>query len=163
MIVMKISQNGLEELEISEGLELKQYKDTGGKWTIGIGHLITPKETKSGKIIIDGVPVDYLKGITKDQAYKICDQDVDIAEKAVNSFVKVKLNQNQFDALVSFVFNVGVEAFRKSTLLKVLNKGDFKGVRAQLKRWVYDDGRVIPGLANRREREADLFELACKV
>ena len=80
-----------------------------------------------------------------------------IATNAINHNVKVPLSQNQFDALVSFVFNIGQSAFIESTLLRVLNEGDYKAVPQQLRRWIYDNGSVVQGLINRRQKEIDFW------
>jgi lysozyme len=84
-------------------------------------------------------------------------QDVKPAEQSVNNGVKVSLNQNQFDALVSFTFNVGGGAFSSSTLLKVLNQGQYDQVPDQLRRWTKSGGRTVQGLVNRRENEIKLW------
>ena len=83
--------------------------------------------------------------------------DVALAEKAVNKLVKVPLNQNQFDALVSFVFNIGETQFASSTLLAKLNNQDYQAVPSELNRWVHGSGKKLPGLINRRRDEGDLF------
>jgi lysozyme len=85
------------------------------------------------------------------------DEDLKEAEDAVNRLVKVPLTQGQFDALASFVFNLGEGQFSKSTLLKLLNAGSYDGARDQFKRWVYDNGKVQPGLVKRRMGEAERF------
>jgi len=84
-------------------------------------------------------------------------QDVRPAEQTVNNGVKVALNQNQFDALVSFTFNVGGASFNGSTLLKVLNQGQYAQVPDQLRRWNKAGGKVVQGLVNRRENEVKLW------
>ena len=84
-------------------------------------------------------------------------RDLHIAELVVNSNVKVKLTQNQYNAIVSFTFNVGVGAFRNSTLLNLLNAGDYDSVTAQMRRWIFSAGRQIQGLKNRREKEIELW------
>src|SRR5947199_9460312 len=119
---MKMSPHGLQLLEQWEGFELKLYKDSAGLPTIGVGHLLTKAELSSGKITINGVSVKYGDGLTNQQVTDLLSQDVQPAAAAVNNGVKVPLNQNQFDALVSFTFNVGTGAFTSSTLLKVLNQ-----------------------------------------
>lgn len=154
---MQISENGLELLKQWEGFKLQVYKDSAGLPTIGVGHLITKSELSSGKIVIDGVPVKYAGGLTDQQALDLLAQDVTPAEQAVNSGVKVALNQNQFDALVSFTFNVGVGAFQSSTLLKVLNQQQYSEVPAQLLRWTRAGGQVVQGLVNRRQNEINLW------
>lgn len=154
---MQISEPGLELLKQWEGFELKVYKDSAGLPTIGVGHLITKSEQSSGNIVIAGVPVQYANGLTDQQALDLLSQDVQPAENSVNNGVKVDLNQNQFDALVSFTFNVGVGAFTSSTLLKVLNQGQYDQVPDQLRRWNKAGGKVVQGLVNRRENEVKLW------
>lgn len=140
---MMLSLAGLAHLKQWEGLKLNPYKDAAGLWTIGYGHLLKPGE--------------WWDSITEAQASSLLAQDVGTAEDAVNSLVKVKLAQTQFDALVSFVYNVGVGAFRRSTLLKLLNAGDYAGAAAQLPAWRKAGGQVIQGLVNRRNAELALF------
>jgi len=157
MANMQVGQSGKKLFQEWEGLELNEYLDSGGAPTIGVGHLMTRSERMSGKIMINGKGVVYRNGLTVQQCWDLLDQDLDFAEASVNSMVKVSLNQNQFDALVSFIFNVGESAFRNSTLLKVLNAGHFDQVPAQLRRWIRDNGKVVKGLVNRREKEIALW------
>jgi len=154
---MQMSENGLELLKQWEGFKLQQYKDSAGLPTIGVGHLITKSEQASGAIVINGVPVQYANGLTDQQALDLLSQDVGPAETSVNNGVKVALNQNQFDALVSFTFNVGGGAFASSTLLKVLNQGQYDQVPDQLRRWNKAGGKVVQGLVNRRTNEINLW------
>ena len=157
MANMQVGQSGKKLFQEWEGLELNEYLDSGGAPTIGVGHLMTRSERMSGKIMINGKGVVYRNGLTVQQCWDLLDQDLDFAEASVNSMVKVSLNQNQFDALVSFIFNVGESAFRNSTLLKVLNAGHFDQVPTQLRRWIRDNGKVVKGLVNRREKEIALW------
>ena len=154
---MQMSEHGLELLEQWEGFELKVYKDSAGLPTIGVGHLLTKSELTSGKIVINGLPVQYADGLTDQQSLDLLSQDVKPAAQAVNTSVKVPLNQNQFDALVSFTFNVGVAAFSGSTLVKVLNQKQYGEVPNQLLRWVRSGGQVVQGLVNRRQNEISLW------
>ena len=160
---MQVGQSGRALFQEWEGLDLNEYLDSGGAPTIGIGHLMTRSERMSGKIIIKGKPVVYRKGLTVQQCWDLLDQDLDPAEAAVNGGVRVALNQNQFDALVSFAFNVGGSAFASSTLLKVLNAGHHDQVPAQLLRWVRDKGKIVKGLVNRRNKEIELWNRPVKV
>jgi lysozyme len=154
---MQMSQHGLELLEQWEGFKTTVYKDSAGLPTIGVGHLLTKSELSSGKITIDGVPVSYENGLTEQQVTDLLAQDVQPAAAAVNNNVKVDLDQNQFDALVSFTFNVGVGAFTGSTLLKLLNQGQYDQVPDQLLRWTRAGGQVVQGLVNRRNNEIKLW------
>jgi len=156
-MTMQVGQNGKNLFKEWEGLVLREYPDSGGAPTIGIGHLLTQSERTSGKIVIGGQALDYRDGLTEQQCWDLLDQDLDVAERAVNAAVTVALNQNQFDALVSFTFNVGEGAFRGSTLLKLLNQGQYSEVPAQLRRWVRDNGQIVQGLVNRREKEIVLW------
>lgn len=139
----RISAAGLELVKSFEGLRLQSYRDTGGVLTIGYGH--TGPDVKPGMVITVAKAEQYLR------------DDLAEAEDAVSKFITVPLNDNQFVALVSFTFNVGREAFRRSTLRKKLNAGDYDAVPGQLARWVNDNGKKINGLVRRRKAEADLW------
>jgi lysozyme len=154
---MQVGQSGKNLFKEWEGLVTHEYPDSGGAPTIGIGHLLTRSERTSGKINIGEEALDYRDGLTEQQCWDLLDQDLDVAERAVNEAVTVALNQNQFDALVSFTFNVGEGAFRGSTLLKLLNQEQYDEVPAQLRRWVRDNGQIVQGLVNRREKEITLW------
>lgn len=140
---MQISQQGIEALKFFEGLRLTVYKDSAGLDTIGYGHLVKPGES--------------FTTITEAEAEQLLKADISYAEDAVNRLVKVDLDQNQYDALVSFVYNVGAGAFADSTLLKRLNYGDYQGAANELDRWNKAGGRVIDGLVSRRYHEKRLF------
>lgn len=140
---MKTSQHGLEFITDHEGTVLRTYKDAVGILTIGVGH--TGPDVKAGMTI------------SREQAMELLADDVYEAEHSVNTLVRVPLNQNQFDALVSFVFNVGGTAFSKSTLLKKLNAGDYEGASKEFSRWNKAGGRELLGLTKRRLAEARLF------
>lgn len=155
---MKISANGIRFIKAREGNQAKMYKDSAGLPTIGVGHLLTQSELTSGKITIAGKTVLWRNGLTDKQITALLDQDLDKHELAVSLNVKVKLTQNQFDALVSFSFNVGTGAFLGSNLLKQLNAGHYEQVPIQLKRWVYSGGEIVAGLATRRELEGKLWQ-----
>ncbi|WP_455424812.1 lysozyme [Dryocola sp. LX212] len=139
---MKTSDNGRQFISVHEGCKLKAYKDGGGVWTIGYGHT---KGVQKGQ------------AITQAQADEFLEQDLAPVESCINESVNVDLNQNQFDALADFVFNVGESAFTSSTLLKKLNAGDYRGAADQFTRWVYDNDVFVQGLYNRRVDEKTLF------
>lgn len=138
----KVNAESLALIKQWEGLRLDAYEDVGGVLTIGYGHTATAKEGMR---------------ITKGQASALLRRDLASAEEAVDRLVKVDLTPNQFGALVSFVFNVGAEAFRKSTLLRKLNAGDYASVPSELARWNKVKGKTVAGLANRRAAEAGLW------
>lgn len=155
-----LSKSGIEALTKYEGLRLKVYKDQAGYETIGYGHKLGLLE-KNGTLFIRGSWVDYRNGITAAQAMTLFKQDVSKFESAVSRLVTVPINQNQFDALVSLVYNIGEGAFTNSTALKRLNAGDYQGVGEAIKMWnkVTIKGRkvVSNGLVNRRAQEVARF------
>jgi GH24 family phage-related lysozyme (muramidase) len=129
------------------------YNDVAGHCTIGYGYLIH-KGRCTGKAASEK---PFLKGITQPQAEALLMQKVRRFEDVVKKAVKVILNQNQFDALVSFVYNLGPGAFQSSTLLKKLNEGKYDVVPAEIRKWVKAGGKTIKGLEIRRNEEANLF------
>lgn len=102
-------------------------------------------------------PERFKRGLTQEEAVKLLRKDAATRSKAVDDLVNVPLTQTQFDALVSFVFNVGADAFRNSTLLRKLNAGDYASVPSELNRWTRAGGRVLSGLVTRRKAEGELF------
>ncbi|MNU90792.1 Lysozyme RrrD [compost metagenome] len=137
-----ITQNK-QTIKDHEGLRLTAYKDGGGVWTIGYGH--------TGSDVREGLTIPL------SEAERLLTRDLRVAEGYVNRLVQVKLTQNQFDALVSFVYNVGGDAFAKSTMLRLLNAGEYEGAANQFLRWNKDNGKVVDGLTNRRRKERELF------
>lgn len=156
--VRELGNEAIKLLGEYEGRRSQAYRDSGGELTIGIGHLLTLSERKSGKIIINGQAVKYKDGLNDTQINDLFRQDIKYHEKAINDSVNVSLSDGQYGALVSFSYNVGINAFRKSTLLKKLNSGDYAAVPSQLKRWVYDNGKKVRGLVNRRNKEIKQWE-----
>jgi lysozyme len=154
---MHLSEEGQRKVAAWEGFRPRAYHDAAGKLTIGVGHLLTRSELSSGKIWIQGEAVRYAAGLSDRQVLDLLAQDLEGAENAVNEGVEVELQQNQFDALVSFCFNVGATAFQNSTLLRRLNQGGYGEVPAQLRRWVHCNGAVVAGLVNRRKNEIALW------
>lgn len=149
---MNASPAGLEALKRREGVVLAMYRDSAGLPTIGVGHLLTRDELTSGKLTMDG---DWHGGISAEVADALLRVDLATAEDAVSAAVAVPLTQVQFDTLVSFAFNVGGNAFRKSTLVRLLNTGDYAAVPGQLRRWIFSAGQRDRVLERRREDEVD--------
>lgn len=139
---MKTSENGINLIKRFEGLKTKAYLCPAKVWTIGYGHT---NGVNKGDTITAEKATEYLK------------QDIEVFENAINLLVKVELNQNQFDALISFVFNVGIEAFKKSTMLKFINTGHYQLAAGQFDRWNKKKGVVLEGLTVRRRAEKELF------
>lgn len=139
---MKTSPRGIEMIKRAEGVRLKRYKDAAGLWTIGIGHLIKPGEN--------------LTSITEAQAEDLLRRDLADAEKAVAA-LGVKLRQPEYDALVSFVFNLGGGALAKSTLARKVKARDMLGAAQEFVKWINAGGKPLKGLLRRRLAEATLF------
>ncbi len=161
---MTLSQHGLNFLRNVEGLKLTTYRDLAGYQSIGIGHKLLPEELRSGKISIGGQLIPYKDGITQEQADTLKRQDLVPVERAIREYVRVSITQSQFDALVSFAFNVGTWAFLGSSLLRKLNEGSYSEVPSEMKRWdkiSTENGEKVSvvGLATRRRKEADLWAL----
>lgn len=157
---MQPSDEGLASLAEEEGgVWLHTYRDQRGLPTIGIGHLLRAGENycdagcdpKKGKTCS--------RGITVDHAYRLFRADLSRFVAAIHELVEVPLTQNQFDALVMLVFNIGEgeRGFKGSTLLKKLNEGDYVGAQEQFHVWRMGDGKVLPVLVERRAREARIF------
>jgi len=142
-INMHISNEGINLIKKFEGCELEAYKDAVGVWTIGYGHT---KNVREGMTI------------SKEQADNMLLNELDEYCEHVEKAVKIDLKQNEFDALVSWTYNLGPTNLNESTMLKVLNDKDFNEVPHQIKRWNKAGGKVLQGLVRRREAEALLFE-----
>lgn len=145
-----INAETLQHVKKWEGLKLTAYPDPGSRngepWTIGYGH------TSDGHLkVYRGLT------ITPAQAEAALEYDLNETAAAVDELVKVSLTDNQFGTLVSFAFNVGLKAFKRSSLLKRVNKGELDAVPAELAKWKYNDGKVMTGLVNRRAAEAGLW------
>lgn len=144
--------------KLEGGPMLNVYADSGGQPTIGVGHLLTKSERASGKIVIGGVSVKYEDGLTLAQAQALFHQDLEPAELAVEHGVWLAIKDHEFNALVSFTFNCGVDAFKGSTLRRRVNDGNRAAVPTQFRRWIYDNGTIVQGLINRREAEIEMWE-----
>lgn len=141
---LSYSKNGVSLTESFEGgRRLIAYQDSKGVWTIGWGH--------TGPEVHEGLVID------EEDAASFLIVDVTRAVLTVNTFVDVVLTQNEFDALVDFVFNVGRQAFIDSTMLRLLNAGDLQGAADEFDKWDHCGGQVLAGLLRRREAEAALF------
>lgn len=155
---MKMSAKGVKLLAQWEGFKKLKYKDHAGKWTIGVGHLITPDELQRGSINVSGRMISINKPWTDEDVRVLLAQDLVRFEKDVDATIKVDLNQNQFDALVSFAFNIGTGAFNSEIgVAEALNAGMHGDVPRQLRKWNKAGGKVSQGLVNRRENEIKLW------
>lgn len=145
---MKISSDCTKIKKYFESCKLEAYPDPGSKdgkpYTIGWGH--TGPEVHLGLVW------------TQEQADEALEKDADKFSRGVGSSISVPLSQKQFDALVSLAFNIGIGAFRSSTLLKKLDASDYAGAAQEFQRWNKNDGEVMLGLTRRRKAEQILFE-----
>ena len=140
---MKTSKDGVDLIKKFEGCELTSQQCSAKVWTIGYGHT-------SG--VVEGVTID------QNAADKLLKDDLEEFESYVSKMVKKELNQNQFNALVAWTFNLGPTNLKTSTLLERLNNGDYEGVPYEMKRWNKAGGKVLNRLVRRREAESLLFQ-----
>lgn len=141
---MKTSERGRDLIKQFEGKRNTVYLDTGGLPTIGWGHM--------DQTMLVG------QHYSEEQIEQLFDRDLGKVEEHLNEEIKVPVNQNQFDALASFTFNIGIYNFSNSTLLKMLNRREYYNVPNQIRRWNHVKGVVVSGLSDRRDSEARLFE-----
>mgnify|MGYP003343916078 CR=1 FL=1 len=160
--MIQISDKGLAFITAREGLAHYMYRDTRGLPTIGVGHLLTQSENTSGKL--DGTNIRWSAGLTDDQIKTLLHDDLMDTENDLNvslragDMLPIPYTQEQVDALISLVYNIGIGAFNASTLRKKLGKGLVKEVPKQILRWCHNhNGSVNAGLLRRRELEVDLW------
>jgi len=139
-----ITQNGLDLIKRFEGFSRTVYFCPAGYPTIGYGHVVKDDE-------------DFSAGIDEAQAEKLLRQDAQIAERAVLRLINVPLTDGQFDALVSFTYNLGGGALQRSTLRRKINREEHAAVPEQFMRWVWAGGRKLKGLVRRRAAESHLY------
>lgn len=144
---MNLAPAGIELVKRFEGLRLKAYRCPSDVWTIGYGHTAAAGPPR--------VPPGMM--ITEAEAEAILQHDLTDVAARVRALIDVALTDHQFSALVSFVFNVGIGAFRKSSVLARVNAGRFDEVPARLALWVRGGGKVLPGLVRRRAAEGALW------
>jgi lysozyme len=142
-MAMTYSQDGLHLTEQFEGCKLAAYLDSVGVPTIGYGH------TRN---------VALGMTCTQEQAEQWLQEDVQTSADAVNRLVTVELTQQEFDALVDFTFNLGAGNLQHSTLLRLLNSGDYKSAAGEFQKWDKAGGKVLAGLLRRRQAEEDMFD-----
>jgi len=142
-MTMRTGDAGLTLIKRFEGCVLTTYRCGAGVCTIGFGH--TGKDVKPGM------------AITRDRAEVLLKRDLAVVDAALERLVTAPLRQHQWDAVASLIFNIGVPAFAKSTLLRLLNAEEHGNAADEFGRWVYAGSRVLPGLIKRRAAERDLF------
>lgn len=145
---MNVSDKCINMIKHHEGFVRKPYQDPIGLWTVGVGHLIG-----DGKKL----PKEWNKEFTDEEVDNILCDDLERFEIGIQRLTKVPLTQSQFDALVSFSFNVGLGNFQSSTLRSKLNRGDYEGASNEFPKWRKAGGKILPGLVKRRADERALF------
>lgn len=143
---MTISDNGKSYIKQQEGYRNMPYQDAAGYWTVGIGHKIQPS---------DNIPLN--QPLDDASIMTLFDGDLSTAESIVKQLVNVPITQGQFDALTDFVFNLGRSRLASSTLLRLLNAGNYAGAAAEFNKWVYAGGKVDAALVARRQGETQMF------
>jgi lysozyme len=146
-----LSPHGAAFIGHFEGFSARLYNDPAGHCTIGFGHLVHRGPINGTE------PPEFKRGITRERGLEILRQDAKSAADAIARLVRTPLNTHQRDALISFTFNLGAGALETSTLLRLLNGGDYTSVPEQLNRWTKAGGRQLPGLVARRKAEGALF------
>lgn len=149
--MMRTSERGIEFIAAFEGFRGQLYEDAAGHCTIGYGHLVHRGRCDGSE------PEHFRRGLSRQEALALLRQDIARFEAAVNRLITVPLNQHQFDALVSFTFNLGAMALEKSDLRARLNGGDYASAPEELARWNKAGNQVLPGLVRRRRMEGQLF------
>ena len=140
---MKISEDGLELIKKFEGCETSAYQDSVGVWTIGFGHTKGVEEGQTCSI---------------EDAESMLTDEMDEYDGYINNMVKVDLQQHEFDSLVAWVYNLGPTNLNESTMLKVLNGGQFDRVPDEMNRWTRAGGEILEGLVRRRQAESLMFQ-----
>ena len=157
---MKVSQKCIDQIKRDEGVRNRPYQFPAILWSVGVGHLIDPNHVKVK--LADRkqlpIPAGWDRVLSDDEIDEILRKDLTRFETGVLRLIKVPLTQGQFDALVSFSFNVGLGNLQNSTLRMKVNRGDFEGAAEQFLVWTKAGGKVLQGLVKRRTHEKEMFE-----
>jgi lysozyme len=157
---MKVSQKCIEQIKKDEGVRSKPYQCPALLWTVGVGHVIDPHHAKvpfaERKAL--PIPAGWDRVLSADEIDEILRTDLARFEAGVLRLIKVPLTQGQFDALVSFSFNVGLGNLQNSTLRMKVNRSEFEAAAEQFLVWTKAGGKVLPGLVKRRTHEKEMFE-----
>ena len=157
---MKVSQKCINQIKQDEGVRNRPYQCPALLWTVGVGHVIDPKHAKVPMADRKQLPIPagWDRVLSNEEIDDILRKDLNRFEAGVLRLIKVPLTQGQFDALVSFSFNVGLGNLQNSTLRMKLNRGDYEGAAEQFLVWTKAGGRVLKGLVIRRTHEKEMFE-----
>jgi lysozyme len=157
---MKVSQKCIEQIKKDEGVRNKPYQCPALLWTVGVGHVIDPNHAKVPMADRKALPIPagWDRILTSIEIDDILRTDLNRFEAGVLRLIKVPLTQGQFDALVSFSFNVGLGNLQNSTLRMKVNRSEFEAAAEQFLVWTKAGGKVLPGLVKRRTHEKEMFE-----
>jgi lysozyme len=157
---VKVSQKCIQQIKLDEGVKNKPYQCPALLWTVGVGHVIDPHHAKVPFANRKALPIPdgWNRVLSSEEIDEILRKDLARFEAGVLRLIKVKLTQGQFDALVSFSFNVGLGNLQNSTLRMKINREDYAGAAEQFLVWTKAGGRVLPGLVKRRTHEKEMFE-----
>jgi lysozyme len=157
---VKVSQKCIEQIKKDEGVRSRPYQCPALLWTVGVGHVIDPNHAKVK--LADRkqlpIPAGWDRVLSAAEIDEILRKDLNRFEAGVLRLIKVELTQGQFDALVSFSFNVGLGNLQNSTLRMKINRGDYEGAAEQFLVWTKAGGKVLKGLVIRRTHEKEMFE-----
>ena len=156
---MKVSAKAIYMIKHHEGVRQKPYRCPAKLWTIGVGHVLYPEQ---GKLKLDqrdgfALKIEDFRTFSMEEVDAILRTDLDRFERGVEKFCPVALTQGQFDALVSFSFNVGLGTLQRSTLRQKILRGDMEGASEELLKYCMAGGKVLKGLLNRRKDEQAVF------
>jgi lysozyme len=157
---MKVSQRCIDNIKKDEGVRQRPYQCPALLWTVGVGHVIDPNHAKVPLAERKALPIPagWDRTLSMEEIDEILRKDLARFEAGVTRLCPVKLTQGQFDALVSFSFNVGLGNLQNSTLRMKVNRGDMEGAAEQFLVWTKAGGKVLPGLVKRRTHEKEMFE-----
>lgn len=157
---MKVSSKCIQQIKQDEGVKARAYQCPALLWTIGVGHVIDPTHARVPFADRKQLPIPsgWDRVLSNDEIDEILRKDLARFESGVLRLIKVPMTQGQFDALVSFSFNVGLGNLQNSTLRMKINRGDYEGAAEQFLVWTKAGGKVLKGLVIRRTHEKDMFE-----
>jgi lysozyme len=157
---VKVSQKCIEQIKKDEGVRSRPYQCPALLWTVGVGHVIDPNHAKVP--LADRkqlpIPAGWDRVLSSEEIDEILRKDLNRFEAGVLRLIKVPLTQGQFDALVSFSFNVGLGNLQNSTLRMKVNRSEYEAAAEQFLVWTKAGGKVLPGLVKRRTHEKEMFE-----
>ena len=156
---MKVSPKAIKMIKHHEGVRQKPYRCPAKLWTIGVGHVLYPRQGALKFEERDNVPLEYKddRTFSMEEVDEILRNDLERFERGVERYCPVKLTQGQFDALVSFSFNIGLGGLQRSTLRQKVLRGDFEGAAEEFLKYTIAGGKVLKGLVSRRNDERALF------